>query len=87
MDYKETLNAMTLARLSYYSQASILLLYRKAGSATAVIDNIDNIRDILPDASQRLVEQLRDCRRLRSRAEAELDDDLSHGTRPLDKAN
>ena len=41
MDYKETLNAMTLARLSYYSQASILLLYRKAGSATAVIDNYD----------------------------------------------
>ena len=57
MDYKETLNAMTLARLSYYSQASILLLYRKAGSATAVIDNIDNIRDILPDASQRLAQR------------------------------
>ena len=87
MDYKETLNAMTLARLSYYSQASILLLYRKAGSATAVIDNIDNIRDILPDASQRLVELLRDCRRLRSRAEEELDYDLSHGIKPLDMAN
>lgn len=87
MDYNETLNAMTLARLSYYSQASILLLYRKAGNATAVIDNIDNIHDILPDASSRLVELLRDCRRMRSRVEEELDYDLSHGIKPLDMSN
>ncbi|MBO4851952.1 MAG: DNA-processing protein DprA [Prevotella sp.] len=87
MDYNETLNAMTLARLSYYSLASIHLLYRQAGSATAVIDNIDNIRDILPDASERLVEILRDCRRMRSRAEEELDYDLSHGVKPLDMSS
>ena len=43
MDYNETLNAMTLARLSYFNLASIMLLYREAGSATAVIENSANI--------------------------------------------
>ena len=87
MDYNETLNAMTLARLSFYNLASIMLLYRKAGSATAVIENSNNIRDIIPDASQRLVELLSDCHKMRGRAEEELEFDLAHGIKPLDMAN
>ena len=87
MDYNETLNAMTLARLSFYNLASIMLLYRQAGSATAVIENSNNIRDIIPDASQRLVELLRDCHKMRGRAEEELEFDLAHGIKPLDMSN
>jgi len=83
MDYNETLNAMTLARLSYFNLASIMLLYREAGSATAVIENSDNIRDIIPDASPRLIDVLRDSQRMRRRAEEELQFDLDHGIKPL----
>ncbi|MBO4821944.1 MAG: DNA-processing protein DprA [Prevotella sp.] len=87
MDYNETLNAMTLARLSFYNLASIMLLYRQAGSATAVIENSNNIRDIIPDASQRLVELLKDCQKMRERAEEELEFDLAHGIKALDMSN
>ena len=87
MDYNETLNAMTLARLSFYNLASIMLLYRQAGSATAVIENSNNIRDIIPDASQRLVELLKDCQKMRERAEEELEFDLAHGIKALDISN
>ena len=78
---------MTLARLSFYNLASIMLLYRQAGSATAVIENSNNIRDIIPDASQRLVELLKDCQKMRERAEEELEFDLAHGIKALDMSN
>lgn len=83
MNEQETLNAMTLARLSYYNLAAIHALYREAGSATAVIEHRKEIRDIIPDASPRLVDILRDCDVLRARAEEELEYDRRHGIRPL----
>ena len=83
MDYNETLNAMTLARLSFYNLASIMQLYRQAGSATAVIENSQNIRDVIPDASQRLVELLSDCHKMRERAEEEMEFDQAHDIKPL----
>ncbi len=79
----ETLNAMTLARLSYFNLAMVMQLYRAAGSATAVIDNRNNIRDIIPDASPRLLDALRDYDVMRQRAEEEWEYDQAHGIRPL----
>ncbi|MBR6263343.1 MAG: DNA-protecting protein DprA, partial [Prevotella sp.] len=79
----ETLNAMTLARLSYFNLSAILQLYQKAGSATAIVENRNNIRDIIPDASPKLVELLRDCDRMMARAEEELEYDLTHDIKPI----
>ena len=83
MNEQETLNAMTLARLSYYNLAAIHALYLEAGSATAVIEHRRDIRAIIPDASPRLVEILRDCDPVRARAEEEMAYDIRHGIRPL----
>lgn len=83
MNEKETLAAMALARLSYYNLAAIHSLYQVAGSAAAVMEHRNNIRDIIPDASQRLVEMLRDTDTMYARAEEELAFDQAHGIRPL----
>ncbi|MBR7065287.1 MAG: DNA-processing protein DprA [Prevotella sp.] len=80
----ETLHAMALARLSYFNLAMVLQLYREAGSATAVFENRNNIRDIIPDASQKLIDILRDYDVMRARAEEEWNYDQAHGIRPLD---
>ena len=80
----ETLHAMALARLSYFNLAMVLQLYREAGSATAVFENRNNIRDIIPDASQKLIDILRDYVVMRARAEEEWNYDQAHGIRPLD---
>ena len=83
MNEKETLAAMALARLSYYNLAAIHSLYQAAGSAAAVMEHRNNIRDIIPDASPRLVEMLRDTDTMYARAEEELAFDQEHGIRPL----
>lgn len=83
MNEKETLAAMALARLSYYNLAAIHSLYQAAGSASAVVEHRSNIRDIVPDASQRLVDMLRDMDTMYARAEEELAFDQAHGIRSL----
>ena len=47
------------------------------------MEHRNNIRDIIPDASQRLVEMLRDTDTMYARAEEELAFDQAHGIRPL----
>ena len=84
MNTTETLNAMTLARLSYYNLAMVRQLYETAGSATAVIDNRHHLADIIPDASPRLTELLRDCGTMRARAEEEMNFCLAHGINAID---
>ena len=83
----ETLLAMALARLSYFNLAMVLQLYREAGSATAVYENRNNIRDIIPDASPKLIDILRDYDVMRARAEEEWNYDQAHGIRPIDIAH
>ncbi len=78
---------MTLSRLGFYHLAAILQLYRKAGSATAVIDHRHHVRDLFPEASQRLVDVMRDCDTMRQRAEEELAYDQAHGIVPLTMAD
>lgn len=59
VDQQEILNTITLTRLNYFSLAGILELYRRTGSATTIFENKDHIRDILPDATPKLVETLK----------------------------
>ena len=80
---QEIINTITLTRLNYFSLAGILELYRRAGSATTILENKENIRDILPDASDKLVETLKNCDEARRRAEVEMEYDLKYGIMPL----
>lgn len=80
---QEIINTIALTRINYFSLAGMLELYRRLGSATAVIDHRDNIRDVLPDATQRLIDALKDVSEPLRRAEAELEYDEAHGITPL----
>ncbi len=61
----------------------MLELYRKAGSATTIMEHRMDIREIMPDASPRLVESLRTTDEAMRRAEVELEYDLKYGIKPL----
>ena len=61
----------------------MLELYRKVGSATLILESKDHIRDILPDASPKLVAALQNTDEARRRAEVELEYDLRYGIQPL----
>ena len=87
MNEQEILNSMILARLSYYNLAGMMHLYHEAGSATAVVENRNNIRDIIPEASPRLSEILADCEKVRPMAETELAYNQAHGIQTLAMAD
>lgn len=61
-------------------------LYRKLGSATAIMENRNNIKDVISDASPRLINALSDVSEAMHRAEAELEFDNAHAIRPLTMA-
>ncbi len=83
MDQQEILNTIILTRLNYFSLAGMLELYRKVGSATLILENRDNVKDILPDAPDRLVTALQNIDEARQRAEVELEYDLRCGIQPI----
>ena len=55
----ETINAMVLVRMTPFNPSGILTLYRTAGSATAVLEHRNDISEVIPEASPRLVESMR----------------------------
>lgn len=61
----------------------MLELYRKVGSATLIMEHKNDIRDILPDASDKLIRAIQNCDEARSRAEVELEYDLRYGIEPI----
>lgn len=58
MNHNETRNAIALTRVNYFNLAGLAQLYRKLGSATEVIAHRNNLKDVLPDASPRLLEAM-----------------------------
>lgn len=82
-DSRETLNAMALAHINRFSLAGLLQLYRTLGSATTVMEHRRNIRDVIPDASPKLIEMLADTDEALRRAEEELLFDEKKGITPL----
>lgn len=80
---QEALYSIALTRINYFSIAGMLELYRRLGSATAIMEHRHNLRDILPDASERLIDAFRDVSDPLRRAEAELKYDDEHGIVPL----
>ena len=80
---QETLNMMALTRMSYFNLAAMRQLVQAAGSATAIIEHRNDLRDIVPDCSQRLIDGLKTIDEVMRRAEAELEYDEAHGIRVL----
>lgn len=73
MHEQEILNMLTLSRISYFNSAEITALWRKAGSATAIMDNRRNICDLMPDCNKRTAEALVDTAEAEARAESEIE--------------
>ena len=71
MSEQEKIYTMALSRLNYFSLAGIVELYKQLGSATAVMEHRNDIREVLPDASMRLVEALQNVDETVKKAEDE----------------
>lgn len=83
MASNELLNAMALTRALPHSPSTVLELYRRMGSATAVVENSKHIGEVIPDASPRLKESLSNMDEALKRADEELAYDQRYDIRPL----
>ena len=72
-DQQEVLNTLILSRIGFYSLAGMLELYRRMGTATAIMEHRKDIRSILPDAPSRLIALLQESDSVRRWAEEELE--------------
>jgi len=73
MNPNETRNAIALTRVNYFNLAGLAQLYRKLGSATEVITHRNNLKDVLPDASPRLLEAMHNIEQHLRVADAEME--------------
>lgn len=80
---QETLYAVALTRINHFNLTTSLELYRKLGSATAVMEHRHDIKAVLPDATPRLEEALKDVSEPMRRAEQEMKFDEDHNIQPL----
>lgn len=80
---QEKYNALVLSRLNHFNLVGLLDLYKELGSATEVMRHRANIREVLPDASERLVESLRSLDEHKQRAEEEMAFCENHGVSVL----
>lgn len=69
---QEQFNALVLSRINHFNLAGLLELYKMLGSATEVMKHRQNIREVLPDASERLVDGLLHLDESMQRAEKEM---------------
>ena len=83
MDQQEIINTIILTRINYFNLTGMLELYRRCGSATEVMAHKNDIRDIIPNASPKLVEAFKNTDEARHRAETEYEWDNAHGILPL----
>lgn len=83
MKEQETLSAIALTHISYLNLPTLLALYQQVGSARDIVAHGQNIRDLLPDASDWLVEAFRGIDSALRFAESELRTVESMGIRPL----
>ena len=83
MNQQEIISAIALTRISYFSLAEMLELFRRVGSAQEIVAHSQHIRDLLPDASDRLVQAFSDISQAQRFAESELQTCESMGIRPL----
>jgi hypothetical protein len=83
MNDNEKLYAIALTRLNYFNLAGLAELYRRLGSATAVVEHRQDIRAVLPNASPRLVEAMKTIDWHLRLAETELEYNARNGIETL----
>jgi DNA processing protein len=83
MNQQEIINTIALTRINYFNLVGMTELYRRCGSATTVLEHRNNIREIIPNASQKLVESFKNMGEAFRRAEAEYEHDMANGILPL----
>lgn len=83
MNQQEIISAIALTRISYFSLAELLELFRRVGSAEEIVAHSQHIRDLLPDASDRLTQAFTDIGQALRYAESELRTAEGMGVRPL----
>ena len=80
---QEVVNLLTLAAAMHFSPETAVQLYRKAGSATAVMDNRRNLGDIVPGCTPKAAAALASADGARRRAEAEAEYAVRAGVKIL----
>ena len=83
MNQQETIDAIALTRVGYFGLVGLQELYQRVGSATEIVKHRRNIREILPDASPRLVEAFATMDEALKRAEVEFAQATAMGIVPL----
>ena len=83
MNEQEVYYAIALTRMTGFNFQTALHLYQTLGSAKAVYEHRHDIRDLLPDTTDRLVCALQDWDLPLSRADQEMAFIRKHGIRPL----
>ena len=68
---QEIINAIAVSKMGFYKLSEMLEILQKLGSATAIIEHRNNIKDVLPDASDKLIETLKNADRVLIQAEQE----------------
>ena len=83
LDQQEIYNTLILSRIGFYSLAGILEMYRNIGSATEIMQHSKDIRSLIPDASQRLVDAFRNTDEIKRRVDDEIKWDEHYGVQIL----
>lgn len=78
MDEQEIFYTIALTRIGWFNIPTALLLYRKLGGGKAVYEHRNNITDVIPDGTPRLIEALKDWDEPLKRAAAEMEFIASH---------
>lgn len=73
MDEQHLLYDIALTRIGHFSLATALHLYRTLGSGEEIFMHRNDIRDIIPDCSPRLAENIKDWSEPLKRAEVEME--------------
>ncbi|MBR7043341.1 MAG: DNA-processing protein DprA, partial [Prevotella sp.] len=87
MTQQEIINTIALTRLSHIGIVGLADLYRRTESATEIVSHARNIRDIVPDASDKLVAAFGNIDEALRAAEAEFAQDCDLGIEPLTMAD
>lgn len=87
MNQQEIINTIALTRIGYFGMAGLVELYQRVGSATEIVANRQDIRAIVPDASDRLVSAFAEMDDALRAAETEFAQDMDAGIEPLTMAD
>lgn len=83
MNEQEIFYTIALTRIGFFNIAQALMLYQEAGGGQAVYEHRNDIQDIVPDCSPRLVEALRNWEDPLKRAAVEMEFITKHQIQAL----